>query len=95
MTIVKLRDQIISLETKNNLLQMNHAQLAEWREKKKTHEEFEILKAEVRLLKEDIAEQDRYIEHLEELLEFFAYKRREFTYTQVVENSVDDKETTV
>ena len=74
---------------------MKHQQLEELKREKRTREEIDVLKGEVKLLKEEIASQDCYIKHLEDLLEFFVYKRSEFAYTQVGENLVDNKESTV
>lgn len=78
----KLHQKIISLETRNNLLQLNNRQLEELRKRQSRQEEIDILKSQLKYAQEDLASANKYIEHLEELLNFFVYKKNKFKYTQ-------------
>lgn len=95
LKIVKLNNKIISLETKNNFLLMNNRQLKKLREKQLKQEEIDMLQSRLNDANECLTSAERYIEHLEHLLEFFVYKRDEFKYIQIVDNSVDKEKTTV
>lgn len=75
--VIRLRNEIISLENKNNLLALKHSQLEKIKnfehEMKQINEELDILRSQAKLHQKELSEQERYIAHLEDLLEFFIY----------------------
>jgi uncharacterized protein YecA (UPF0149 family) len=75
--LLRLRQLVISLENKNNLLLLKHSQIEEMdnfgKELKLMSEEFDVMRSQIKFLIEDEAIREHYIEHLEELLEFFVY----------------------
>jgi len=75
--VIRLRQEVISLQNKNNLLQLKHSQLERIKndeyERRLLNEELAVLRSQVKLQHQQEEEQERYIEHLEGLLEFFVY----------------------
>lgn len=76
---LRLRHIIISLEARNNRLDRRVKRLLKGKEtfippaEEIISEEQAILASQIKFLKEDEAIRERYIEHLEDLLEFFVY----------------------